>query len=263
MHPLVRLLLLFSLVAPTGLSAQTTDPGLVTGRVTVAAAANLSSVAEPLKAAFLVQYPRAAVDFVFGASGALTTQIQNGAPVQLFLSADVEFPQKVADAGLAAGPPKVYAVGRLILLSVKPLDFRQGLALLTDPAVTQFALANPETAPYGRAALEALKAAGLWDQVKSKAVTAQTITQAVQYTVGATGLGFVHRSALFTKDLAAFTDKEGVNWIGVDPALHQPIRQAFVVLKTAAADPTVQAFAAFLSGPEARAVFLRAGYAVP
>jgi len=231
--------------------------------ITVAAAANIATVGEPLKAAFAARYPQASVTFVFGASGALTTQIQNGAPYQVFLSADVDFPKKLSDAGLTDGPPRVYATGKLILLSVKPLDFSRGLAVLTDPAVAQFAMANAEIAPYGRAAQESLVKAGLWDAVKSKVVTAQTITQALQYTVGATGLGFVNKSALHTKELATWADKPGVNWYEVDDSWHTPIQQAFVVLKTAASNPTAQAFAAFLSSPEARTVFVNAGYAVP
>jgi molybdate transport system substrate-binding protein len=239
------------------------DPAKVTGKLSVAAAANIATVGESLKAAFLAKYPKASLDFVFGASGALTTQIQNGAPFQLFLSADVDFPKKLFDGGLASAAPQVYATGKLILLSTKPLDFKKGLALLGDPAISQFALANPEIAPYGKAAQEALVKAGLWDTVKAKAVIAQTITQALQFTTGATGIGFVNKSALYTKDLAAFADKEGVNWYEVDTSWHAPINHAFVVLKSAAADPTALAFAAFLASPEAKAIFAKAGYAVP
>lgn len=232
-------------------------------RITVAAAANIATVGEPLKAAFAAKYPGATVEFVFGASGALTTQVQNGAPFQLFLSADVDFPRRLSDAGLTDGPPRIYATGKLILLSVKPLDFSRGLAVLTDPTVAQFALANPEIAPYGKATQESLIKAGLWDAVKTKVVTAQTITQALQYTVGVTGIGFVNKSALYTKELAAYVDKPGVNWFEVDASWHAPIQQAFVILKSAASNPTAQAFAAFLSSPEARAIFVNAGYAVP
>lgn len=242
------------------------SPGLfaqVTDKITIAAASNLSTVAEPLKAAFVAKYPNAGVEFVFGGSGALTTQIQNGGPFQVFLSADVDFPQKIYAAGLAMAPPQVYATGRLLLLSVKPRDFTKGLAVLVDPTVTQFALANPEIAPYGKAAQESLTKADLWDRVKTKAVIAQTVTQALQYTVGATGIGFINKSALSTKELAAYADKQGVNWFEVDATWHSPIHQAFVVIKAASPNPTAQAFASFLSSPEAKAIFVKAGYAVP
>lgn len=233
-----------------------------TQSITVAAAANLATVGEPLKAAFAAKYPGSSVEFVFGASGALTTQIQNGGPFQVFLSADVDFPKKLYDGGFAAAAPQIYATGKLILLSVKPLDFSKGLAVLADPSVTQFAIANPEIAPYGKAAQEALTKAGLWDALKAKVVTAQTITQALQFTVGATGIGFVNKSALYTKDLAAYAGKEGVNWYEVGSS-YSPINQAFVVLKSAAGNQTALNFAAFLSSPEARAIFQKAGYALP
>lgn len=249
--------------APAPAAPAPAAPAALSGSVTVAAAANLSAVAESLKAAFAEKQPGVALTFVFGASGGLTTQIENGAPYQIFMSADTAFPAKLAAAGLTAGPEKVYATGKLILLSASPRDFTKGLALLTDPAVEHFAIANVETAPYGTAAMQALAAAGLWETVKPKAVFAQNIAQAVQYTTGATGLGFVNKSALYTKDLAAFTDKEGVNWIEVDPKTHAPIAQAFVVLKSAAEDQASKAFAAFLSAPEAKTVFTKAGYAVP
>jgi molybdate transport system substrate-binding protein len=246
------------------LTANFTVFGQEAEKITVAAAANIATVGEPLKAAFAAQYPGSSVEFVFGASGALTTQIQNGGPFQVFLSADVDFPKKLYDAGFAAAPPQVYATGKLILLSVKPQPFaKAGLAVLTDPSVAQFALANPEIAPYGKAAQEALTKSGLWDGVKAKVVTAQTITQALQFTLGATGIGFINKSALYTKDLAAYVDKEGVNWYEVDSTWHAPIAQAFIVVKSATANKTAQNFAAFLASPAAKAIFVKAGYAVP
>lgn len=235
----------------------------IEGKLTIAAAANISALADPLKAAFIAKNPKISVDFVFGASGALTTQIKNGAPFQVFMSADTGFPKKLAEEGFASSPAQVYATGALILLSAAPRDFKDGLAALKDASVEKFAMANPETAPYGKAALEALTAAGLWETVKAKAVTAQSITQAVQYTLTAAGIGFVNKSALYTKDLAAYADKEGTNWIAVDPSTHAAIEQAFIVLKSAASDPAAKAFAAFLSSEEAKALFVKYGYAVP
>jgi molybdate transport system substrate-binding protein len=232
-------------------------------KLVVAAAANLSSVGENLEAAFIASNPGIDIDFVFGASGALATQIENGAPFQVFMAADTSFPDRIVKAGLATGTSKVYARGKLALLSVKPRDFSAGLAVLKQPDVERIAIANPETAPYGKASVQALQATGLWDNVKAKVVTAQNIAQAVQYALTAADVGFVNKSALYTKDLAAYADKEGVNWIEVDPSTHDPIDQAFVVLKTAENDPAAAAFAAFLSSESARKVFLAAGYAAP
>ncbi len=231
-------------------------------KVSVAAAANVSSIAEPLSASFHKSYPDYTVEFTFGASGALVTQILNGAPFQVYLSADTGFPQKLVDAGMTSGPVQVYAVGKLILLTTKRLDLSKGLAVLLDPSVVQFANCNPETAPYGRAAQEALQRAGLFDKVKSKLVVAQTVTQALQFTLTSTDAGFVNKSALYGKDVKQW-DKEGVYWIAVDPDLYSPIEQGFVVLKTAATRPAVSAFSRFLLSPEAQAVFAANGYAKP
>jgi molybdate transport system substrate-binding protein len=233
------------------------------GKLTVAAAANLSSVADNLEAAFAAANPEADLEFVFGASGALTTQIENGAPFQIFMAADTGFPDRITAAGHAAGKSRIYARGKLALLSVRTRDFSAGLSLLTKTEVERIAIANPETAPYGKASVQALRAAGIWDAVKGKVVTAQNIAQAVQYALTAADLGFVNKSALYTKDLAAYADKEGVNWIEVDPSSHDPIDQAFVVLKSAANDPVAIAFADFLASDAAKKVFLAAGYAVP
>jgi len=229
--------------------------------VTVAAAANLSAVEAPLSKAFADANPGMKLQFTFGSSGALVTQIINGAPFQAFLSANLGFAQKVIDAGLAKGPVKTYTVGKLIFLSTTPIDAGQGLSLLLDPKVAQFAVANPETAPYGRAAIEALTKAGLYDKVKTKQLTAQSVAQAAQYAVTA-GCGFVNKSAILSKDLAAYA-QEGRFWFEVDPSLYSPIEQGYVVLSADADKPEVRAFDQFLLSPAAQKVFADYGYGKP
>jgi len=230
--------------------------------VSVAAAANLGAVEVPLKEAFAKAHPGMVLQFTLGASGALVTQISNGAPFQAFLSADVGFAQKLVDTGFAVGPVKTYAVGRLIFLATKAVDLSRGVAVVLDPAVAQFAVANPETAPYGRAAVEALTKAGVYEVAKAKIVTGQSITQAVQFTLTAAGFGFVNKSALYSKEAAPF-NQEGKFWFEVDPKLYSPIQQGFVVLKSAAALPEVRALAEFLLSPEAQKVFADFGYGRP
>ncbi len=231
-------------------------------KVGVAAAANISAVAEPLAAAFAKANPGYEIEFTFGASGALVTQILNGAPFQVYLSADMGFPQKLVDSGLTAGPVQAYAVGKLIFLTTKTLDLSRGLSVLLDPAVAQYANCNPETAPYGRAADQALKNAGIYDKVKGKLVAAQTVTQALQFTLTGADAGFVNKSALYSKDVKPW-NKEGVYWFEVDPKLYAPIVQGFVVMKSAAALPAVSAFARFLLSADAQSVFEAFGYGKP
>ena len=235
---------------------------LVCQTLLVAASANLSAVEAPLKAAFSKKYPGMSLQFIFGASGALVTQITHGAPFQAFLSADKVFAQKVVDSGLASGPVKTYAVGKLIFLALKPVDLSKGLTVVLDPAVAQYANGNPETAPYGKAATDALMAAGLWDKVKSKQVTAQNITQALQFTLTATNFGFVSQSALYSPEVAPY-NQQGKFWFEVDPKLYTPLEQGFVVLKAAEALPEGKAFAVFLVSTEAQKVFEAYGYAKP
>lgn len=237
-------------------------PVLAQEKVSVAAAANLSAVKDDLSAAFAKMYPAYQAEFTFGSSGTLVTQIKSGAPFQVFMSADTGFAQAVADAKLAAGDPKVYAVGKLILLTTKELDLGKGLAALKDSAVVQWANSNPETAPYGRAAVEALAKAGLYDAIKGKLVTAQNVSQALQFTLASADAGFVNKSALYSKEVKPY-DKEGKYWIEVDPSLYSPIDQAFVLLKSAEASKAAVAFASFLSSSEAQAVFASYGYGKP
>jgi molybdate transport system substrate-binding protein len=229
--------------------------------VKVAAAANLSYLADPLKAAFSERNPTIQVEFIFGASGALTTQITQGAPYDVFMSADTDFPQRLSDAGFSVAPPKVYAIGSLALFSIHKLDFAKGLTVLRDPSVTTIAIANPATAPYGKASMEAIDKAGLQD-IQSKIVLSQTISQAVQFALTSATVAFINQSALYTKDLAPY-DTEGVYWIRIDPALYSPIRQAFVLLKAAPNPTGARAFADFLSSAAAQTLFTRYGYLTP
>jgi molybdate transport system substrate-binding protein len=231
-------------------------------KVLVAAAANLSAVKDDLGAAFAKKYPSYAAEFTFGASGTLVTQITSGAPYQVFMSADTGFARTLVDAKRTVGPAKAYAVGALILLTVKDLDLSRGLDVLLDPKVAHWANSNPETAPYGRAAKEALTAKGLYDAAQPKLVQAQNVTQALQFTLTAADCGFVNKSALFTKEVRPY-DVKGKYWIEVDPSLYAPIEQAFVVVDSAKDSRAAAAFAEFLSSAEARAVFAAYGYGAP
>ncbi len=231
-------------------------------RLSVAAAANISSLAPELGSAFSAGYPAYRVDFTFGASGTLVTQILHGSPAKVFLSADLGFAQKIVDAGEAAGAVRTYAYGSLILLSTQRLDFSKGLAVLEEPGLHRIAIANPETAPYGKAAIQALEAAGLLERVKDRLVTAQDISQTLQFTLTGADAGFVNKSVLRSAALKPY-DKEGEYWIAVDPSLYSPIAQGFIVTKEAADDPAARAFAAFLLSPKAGDIFSAYGYGRP
>jgi molybdate transport system substrate-binding protein len=231
-------------------------------KVVVAAASNLSALKVPLSEAFSKKHPGYAAEFVFGASGALVAQIESGAPYQVFMSADRGFAQAAADAGMAVGQPETYAIGKLLLFSAIPVDLSKGLAILADPAVSKWANCNPETAPYGRAAKEALASAGLYERVSPKLVTAQSVTQALQFALSGADAGFINKSALYASEMRRY-DAEGKYWIEVDPRLYAPIEQACVLLSKGASSPAARAFVGFLRSPEAKSVFAAFGYGTP
>jgi molybdate transport system substrate-binding protein len=251
-----KLLFIFTMMT-AGLIPLVAEPQLVS----VAAAANLASVADLLETAFENAYPGEKAEFTFGSSGNLVTQIVNGAPFDIFLSADMGFAEKLAKTGLTVGQVRPYAVGKLALFSVKGLDLSQGLNVLLDPSVTQIANCNPELAPYGRAAQQALMKLKLWNKIQSKILVAQDITQALQFTLQGADVGFVNLSALKTPRLAHYI--EGTDWIEVDPSLYQPIEQGFVVVKASAQKQAVLDFSNFLLSPAAQAVFVAYGYGKP
>lgn len=226
------------------------------GEVKVAVAANFTEPAREIAARFRARTGHDAV-LAFGSSGQFYAQIANGAPFEVFLSADAERPQKAEAEGLAvAGSRFTYAVGRLVLYSKTPglVDARG--AVLRSGRFQKLALADPKIAPYGVAALETLKMLGLSEALAPKLVQGNSITQAYQFVdTGAAELGFVALSQVVAL-------KGGSRWL-VPAADHTPIVQQAVLLKTGAGDPAARAYVAFLKGPEAQAIIRRWGYGTP
>jgi molybdate transport system substrate-binding protein len=228
--------------------------------VSVAAAANLKPAFEEIARAFQAR-SGAEVRVTYGASGSFFAQIRNGAPFDLFLSADDELPAALADAGLADGKPFTYAYGTLVVWvpggSKLDLDGK-GLAALADPSVHKLAIPNPQVAPYGRAAEEALKAAGVLDRVKDRLVLGHSASQAAHFVLsGNADAGFVPLSLAIVPPLS----REGRHW-RVPESTYERIRQDGVVLKGASGVRVARELAAFLAGP-GRATLEKFGYAVP
>jgi molybdate transport system substrate-binding protein len=228
----------------------------------IAAAANLNFALTEIAQAF-ERDQAAKVEIVFGASGALARQIQDGAPFQLFLAADEEFPARLAAAGLTRDAGVVYALGRLAVFAPtgSPLTVDPQLAglakLLAAGRVTRFAVANPEVAPYGRAAEAVLRKRGLWDAMRRRLVLGDTIAQAAQFaTTGNAVGGLVAQSLVVAPELAS----RGTYAV-IPESDHPPLRQRMVLLKSAT--PPVVAFYNYLQGPAARAIFRKHGYGVP
>ncbi|MDQ1347786.1 MAG: molybdate transport system substrate-binding protein [Acidobacteriota bacterium] len=224
--------------------------------ITVAAAADLRFAMDEIVAAFEAGSREDRVEVVFGSSGKLQTQIQQGAPYDLFFSADIDFPRRLAEAGFAASEVKPYGLGRIVLWSASLDATRMTLETLADPAITRIAIANPQHAPYGKRAEEALRASGLWEKVAPKLVFGENIAQAAQFVeTGNAQVGILALSLVKSPQLA----QQGGYWL-VPASLHAPLEQGYVVTKRAEINPLAHRFAAFMDGPAARAVMTRFGF---
>jgi molybdate transport system substrate-binding protein len=213
------LLLLLAAVCPSTAPAQT---------LRVAVAANAQFASQALKQAFEKQYP-AKVELVVSSSGKLTAQIENGAPYDVFLSADMRYPQALYEKGATLDTPRIYALGSLVLWSLKKIPDGKGAGILLSDGVRTIALANPATAPYGVAAVQCMKKEGIYARVKNKLVYGESIAQVNQYLLmGAADIVFTARSVVGAPHL-----KNKGYWIAAPPPSYSPIAQGAVILKTA------------------------------
>ena len=228
--------------------------------ITVAVAANVSYAINELVAEFNKTNPDTKVQVTLGSSGKFTAQIESGAPFDVFMSADMKFPKSLFEKGLATTEPALYAQGSFAMLSSKELDFSKGINLVTDANIGKIAVANPKTAPYGTAAVEAMKNANVLDKVESKFVYAESISQAVTYATTAADVGFIAKSSLYDEKMAQY--KENINWVSVDPSLYTAIDQGIVVLKNTKEEASAKAFYDFILGEKAKEIFIKFGYLV-
>lgn len=228
--------------------------------ITVAAAANLKYTLDDLAVAFTKE-SGIEVKPIFGASGKLTQQIKSGAPFDMFMSADVEFPSKLASEGYVVGATKVYAYGTLVLWSATGADLSKGVGGLTSDVVKKIAIANPKTAPYGVEAMNVMKFHKVDGALSSKLITGESISQVGNFvTTKAVDVGFMAKSIVLSPEM-----KNVGQWVEVDPKSYNPIDQAMVVLKNGTPENQIAAkkFYNFLQTPKAHEIFKRFGYIVP
>ncbi len=231
------------------------------GELSIAAAANLTYVLGGLNEEFGRVSPGVRLTTSFGASGGLVAQVANGAPYDIFLSADVAFPQSLVSSGHAlASSLTPFAVGRLVLWTTRPgADVSSVAAAVRDPAVRVLAMANPVDAPYGRAARQALERLGLWGAAQPKLVTAEDIAQATQFVeTGNADAGFVALSAVLSPRL-----KGRGRWTEVPAGLYDALTQAAVITVRGGANPESARYIAFLRSEAAGRILERFGYGVP
>jgi len=250
----LRALCALSLFALVSVSARAQ-----TQELTVAAAADLRPALEQIAAGFQAA-SGAAVKPIYGSSGNFYQQIQNGAPFDFFFSANADYPKKLESAGLTVlGTYYEYARGKIVLMvpATSTLDLKRGLSVLLDPAVKKIAVADPSHAPYGQAAVAAMKAEKIYDQVSAKLVTGENISQAASFVLsGAADVGVVALSlALSAGPQVRFTE--------IPPGDYPPMQQACVVLKSSRNQELAAKFELYLRSEEVKKIFERFGFEVP
>lgn len=228
----------------------------------IAAAANLRVALDELHATY-----RAAtgekLQITYGSSGNFVRQIEQGAPFELFFSADEAFVEQLAAKGLTRDEGVIYGVGRIVVFSAEgsalvPDERLDNLRkLLEQPGNWRFAIANPEHAPYGRAAVQALKALGLWPSLQPRLVLGENVAQAAQFATSGNSVGGIVAYALA---LSPELEKRG-NFALIPSELHEPLRQRMVLLKNAS--PGAARFYSYIQEPAARAILGRYGFEAP
>lgn len=262
----MKLRLFFALLPFTSAaSAQTgslkPESGNPSSAVSVAAAANLVFALEALNAEFKKSEPDLALRSTTATSGALVAQIKQGAPVDVFLSADLDYPRALVANGFAEEKSlQVFATGKLVLWTTRPgLKLDSVSAVVRDAAVMKIALTNPATAPYGRAARQALEKLGVWEDVRPKLVVSEAISPTIQLVEsGQAEIGFIALAVVLSPNLKAKS-----HWIEVPAALHAPLDHGAVLTNRGAANPAAARYLAFLSTPAARKILQDFGYALP
>src|SRR5262245_38704276 len=229
--------------------------------LTVAAASDLQAMLPSVAAQFERDTGRK-VTLTFGSSGNFFTQIQNGAPFDVFLSADIDYPRRLEQAGLGEkGTLYEYAAGRIVLWvrSDSGVDITRGLAVLTDARVRKVAIANPEHAPYGRAAVAALQHERLYDRVRSKLVLGENISQAAQFAqTGNADAGIIALSLALAPAM-----KSVGTYVEIPTSFHPPLQQAAVVVAASKQKPLATQFLNALKKPDVMRLLQSFGFALP
>jgi len=223
----------------------------------VAVAANLQGVIKVLAKDFK-EKTGIEVEPIIGSSGNLTTQIKNGAPFDVFLSADITFPETLFNEGFSNKAPEVYAYGSLVIVSTQDIGFENWERLLLNPRVNKIAIANPKIAPYGKAAEEALTKKGIWTDVQPKIVQGESIAQVNTYiTTGVADVGFTTQS--FIKDSEG---KTKLYWKLIDPQIYTPIKQGMVIIKATKNAAQAEKFYQYILSADAKKILKAYGYGV-
>jgi molybdate transport system substrate-binding protein len=247
---LARIFLLSLLSLITGANYAQRQPLLV------AAASDLKFALDSVVIHFQRQHPSITVDVVYGSSGKLYEQISHGAPYDIFFSADISYPQNLITKGFTSSDVVVYGTGRIVVWS-RSLKTVEGIHSINEPSVRKIAIANPQHAPYGRSAREALQHFGILDDVKGKLVYGENISQAAQFaSTGAADVGILAMSLVLSPTMKKMN---GRYWV-IPESAHAPLEQGFVVLKGAQKKQAALQFRDFMITRTARDILAYYGF---
>jgi len=226
-------------------------------KANIAAAANLRYVLEEIKTQYVNENPKADIQITYGASGTLTQQIINGAPFDLFLSADTVFPSKIKENGRASGEAITYCYGKVAMWSAS-LDVSKGINIVLSPEVKKIAIANPATAPYGESSVAALKNQSLYDKISGKIVWGENISQTAQFAFsGNAEIGFIALSLALAPEMK---DKGKCYVLPED--ICPPVQQAAVLIKGWEKNGEADRFLKYLMSTECKSTWEKYGYSV-
>ena len=229
-------------------------------QITVAAASDMQSALPEIVTGF-TQESKIDVKTVFGSSGKLATQIKAGAPFDLFISANMAYPESLYVWGQAQDKPKLCAYGVLVLWTLGNLDVTKGLPVLKDSKISKIGLPDPQHAPYGIAAVQAMKKAGVYDSVQGKLVFAENISQSAQYIAsGSVDIGFNSKAIVLGPQLVG----KG-KWVEVDSSLYDPLAQGVALCKYGKENHFADSkkFMNYLFSEKSRGILLRYGFKLP
>lgn len=227
------------------------------GQILIAAASDLKFALDSVVAVFRKDHPGVRVEVTYGSSGKLFEQISHTAPFDLFFSADIEYPVKLKNNGFVISEVHHYGVGRIVIWSKKIDPSEAQINSLLDQSIKKIAIANPQHAPYGRRAEEALKYYKVYEKIKSKLVYGENISQTAQFvTTGAADAGIIALSLALSPTMK----KLNGHYYVIPENAHRPLEQGFVVLKKAEQNSLAIAFKDFMLGSDATKILGSFGF---
>lgn len=250
-NSIIRYFLLIGIFLATGCANTETE------KLTIAAAANMQFVMTELSTIYKKE-TGIPCDFIVGSSGKLTAQIKEGAPFDLFVSADMKYPMELYNSNLTDTEPKIFAYGSLVLWTMNE-SIEPSIESLTSEKIDHIGLANPKTAPYGKAAVKVIEHYKLTDSLKNKLVYGESISQTNQFIVSkAADIGFTAKSVILSPQI-----KNKGHWVDIPANLHSPIAQGVVVLKNRESQiENAKRFQDFLLSEKGKEILIKFGYSL-